>query len=386
MNVYLDNASTTKLSTNVFISMKPYIFDFYGNPSSIHRYGIEAKSILERSRLFVSEILNTDPSEIFFTSGGTEGNNMIIYGFIKKFKIKNVITSPIEHYSIIKPLKNLYNDGLINLNFLNIDEYGNIDYIHLESLLKKNNNSMVLLMHVNNEIGNINNISLISNLCKKYSSIFHSDVVQSIGCFKYNLQLLPVHFLVASAHKFHGPKGIGLVYMNKSTSINSFISGGIQEMGIRAGTENISGVVGFAKSLEIAYNNMKKNKSYIEGLKYRMICKLKKNIPNVIFNGNSGDMKKSIYNLLNVSFPSVNDYNMFLFDLNIKNIFVSSGSACISGATNSSHVLNFLNLKNNIYKKKGIRFSFSKYNTVEEIDYVVNKISEILLRLNHFKN
>ena len=375
MKVYLDNASTTKIDETVLKTMKPYMENIYGNPSSIHKYGRITKHIIEKSRKKISEILNTDPSEIFFTSNGSEGNNMSINGIIKNFQIKNIITLPIEHKSVLNTIKNITKKNKIQLNFIKVYKNGNINYKNLEEILKKKEKSMVSIMHINNEIGNINKIELIGDMCKKYKSIFHSDGSQSLGYYKYNFKKSNINFFVGSGHKFHGPKGIGIIYINKKLKINPLIYGGKQEKKMRGGTENISGIIGISKALEICYNNLKKNKNYIEKLKYEMINKLKKFIPGIKFNGNIEDSKNNSYKILNVTFSKIKNNKIFLLNLDNSNIFISSGSACMSGIEKNSHVLRTLK------KKTGIRFSFSKYNTKEEINYTINSIIKIHKKL-----
>jgi len=375
MKVYLDNASTTKLDDRVLESMNR-IKDIYGNPSSIHKYGRIAKCIIEKSRKKIAEILNIEPSEVFFTSSGSEGNNMAINGIIETFKIKNIITSPIEHHTVLNPIKNILKKKKINLHFLKIHQNGNINYNNLEKLLKKYNKSMVNIMHINNEIGNINKIELIGDMCRKYKCIFHSDGVQSLGYYKYNFKELNIDFLTGSAHKFHGPKGIGIIYINKNKKINPLIYGGLQERNIRSGTENISGIVGISKALEISYKNINKNREYIKKLKYKMIKDLKKFIPNIKFNGNALDSKNNSYKLLNINFSTIIDIKSFLFNLDILNIFASGGSACASGINKNSHVLSVLK------KKTGKRISFSKYNTKKEINYATKSIIKLCKKKN----
>lgn len=372
MKVYLDNAATTPLDEEVWEAMKPYITTYYGNPSSIHSHGREAKVAVERARKKVATLLNAAPAEIFFTSGGTEGNNMALRGSIEALGIKYAITSPIEHHAVIHPLEQLAREGKIQLRLVALDAKGHVRYEHLEHLLKKNSRSLVSLMHANNEIGNLSDIVLIGELCKKYDAIFHSDAVQTISHFKHDLQALPIHCLVGSAHKFHGPKGVGFIYINSDVKIKPLMHGGTQERNMRSGTENVYGIVGLSKALEIGYRAMEKDCSYIQGLKDRMIQRLKENIPGIAFNGDSAHPEKSLCTVLNVSFPSVDDHGMFLFNLDIQQISASAGSACASGSNVDTHVLAALKTDP---QRSTVRFSFSKYNTAEEIDYTVEKLA-----------
>ena len=374
MRVYLDNALTTPLDEEVFEAMKPYMMTLYGNPSSIHSYGREAKAAVEKARRKVAELLNTTPSEIFFTSGGTEGNNMVLQRSVAALDVRHVITSPIEHHAVLQPLTQLAKKGKIQLSFVAMDKKGCIQYDHLESLLKKHEKSLVSLMHANNEIGNISDISLIGALCKTYGAIFHSDAVQSIGHCTYNLQALPIHFLVGSAHKFHGPKGIGLIYINSKVKLEPLIYGGAQERNMRGGTENVYSIVGLSKALEIAYRDMEKDRRYIQELKDRMIHRLRTLIPDIGFNGDSDNPEKSLYTLLSVRLPLSDEQDMLLFNLDIEQIAASAGSACTSGSNVGSHVLAVLK---NTSAGGNIRFSFSKYNTEEEIDYTVETLAEL---------
>ncbi|MCG8340314.1 MAG: cysteine desulfurase [Cytophagales bacterium] len=372
MRVYLDNAATTPLYEEVLEAMKPYMTTYYGNPSSIHSHGREAKVAVEHARKKVATLLNAAPAEIFFTGSGTEGNNMALRGSVEALGIKHAITSPIEHHAVIHPLEQLAREGKIQLHLVALDAKGHVRYEHLEHLLKKNSRSLVSLMQANNEIGNLSDIVLIGELCKKYDAIFHSDAVQTISHFKHDLQALPVHFLVGSAHKFHGPKGVGFIYINNDVKIKPFIHGGAQEQNMRSGTENVYGIVGLSKALEIGYRAMEKDRSYIQSLKDRMIQQLKENIPDIAFNGDSEHPERSLYTVLNVSFPPSDDHDMLLFNLDIQQISASAGSACTSGSNVYPHVLAALKTDP---KRNAIRFSFSKHNTAEEIDYTVEKLA-----------
>ncbi len=374
MRVYLDNAATTPLDPQVFEAMKPYMLDVFGNPSSIHFHGREARAAIEKSRKKVAELLNTSPSEIFFTSGGTEADNMAIVGYIETYNLTHAITTPIEHHAVLHTLENLEKSGKVNLSLLPIDTKGNIDLGALEELLKHQPRSLVSIMHANNEIGNINDIKKIATLCKEHEAIFHSDTVQTICHYPIDLQATPVAAITGSAHKFHGPKGIGLIYINNDFKLSPFIHGGAQERNMRGGTENVCGIVGLAKAIEIAHAEMGETHRKIQQLKDYMIDKLKASIEGVDFNGECAQAEKSLYTILNVSLPPSEANDMLLFNMDINKISVSGGSACSSGSNVGSHVLTALNCDPN---KGAIRFSFSKFNTIQEIDYVVEKLADI---------
>ncbi|MEM0940395.1 MAG: cysteine desulfurase family protein [Bacteroidota bacterium] len=374
MNVYLDNAATTPLDEEVFEAMKPYMLEHFGNPSSIHAHGRQVRSAIERSRKKVAELLNASPAEIFFTSGGTEADNTAILCTISEKNIKHVITSKIEHYAVLHTVQAIEKRG-VNVTYLTLDDKGTIDYAHLEDSLRSNPKSLVTLMHGNNEIGNLLHIEKISNLCKEYDAIFHSDTVQTIGHYTHNLEELKLDFAVGSAHKFHGPKGIGFLYINHKNKIHPFIYGGAQERNMRGGTENLCGIVGLAKALEIAYAGMEDHKQHIEGLKIRMIKKLQQKVDGVAFNGVSDQLDKSLYTVLNACIPSSEDNEMLLFNLDIEGISVSGGSACSSGSSIGSHVL--AELKRD-QSRGALRFSFSKKNTFEEVDYTVDRLAGLL--------
>lgn len=372
MRVYLDNAATTQLDREVFEAMVPYMLDHYGNPSSVHSHGRETRSALEKARKKVADLLNAAPSEIFFTSGGTEADNTAIRCSIEFYNVKHAITSRIEHHAVLHTLEELEKRGLIRLSFVQTDARGHIDFAHLEELLKNNERSFVSLMHGNNEIGNLTDISTVGELCHLYDAIFHSDMVQTMAHYPHDLSQLKVHCIAGSAHKFHGPKGVGLLYVRKGYKICPFIHGGSQERNMRGGTENLYGIIGLAKALEIGYEGMDHHRQHILRLKKRMIDKLEAKIPGVQFNGDSANLEKSLYTVLNISFPPSADNDMLLFNLDIHKISASSGSACSSGAAIGSHVLSALGT----HPERGaIRFSFSKYNTEEEIDYVADKAS-----------
>lgn len=374
MRVYLDNAATTPLDPQVLEAMKPYMLHVFGNPSSIHFHGREARAAIERSRKKVAELLNTSPSEIFFTSGGTEADNTAIVGYVETYNLTHAITTPIEHHAVLHTLENLERAGKIQLSFLPLDAKGNIDLGSLEELLKDQPRSLVSIMHANNEIGNINDIQKIGAICQEYDAIFHSDTVQTICHYPIDLQAISVAAISGSAHKFHGPKEIRLIYINNDIKLKPLIHGGAQERNMRGGTENVYGIVGLAKAMEIAYAEMNENHRKIQQLKDYMIDKLRASIEGIEFNGESAQADKSLYTVLNVSLPPSEANDMLLFNMDINKISVSGGSACSSGSNVGSHVLTALNCDPN---KGAVRFSFSKFNTIEEIDYVVEKLAEI---------
>src|SRR5258706_128399 len=373
MKVYLDNAATTPLDPEVFEAMKPFMLEDFGNPSSTHSHGRKVRAAIESSRKKVAELLNCTPGEIIFTSGGTEADNAIILGAIKTYKIKNVISSAIEHHAVEHTLATLEKQGEIKLELVRLDERGHIDLAHLENLLKEYPNALVSLMYANNEIGNLLDIQAVSNLCQKYNAYFHSDTVQTMGHYKHDLKKLKVHGMTAAAHKFHGPKGIGFMYINKDKKILPMVHGGAQERNMRGGTENTYGIIGLAKALEICYREMEEHENKINELKKYMIEKLTAAVPGVSFHGDSANLNRSLYTVLNVSFPESEENEMMLFNLDLQGISASGGSACSSGATTGSHVLNALYPGS---KRGAVRFSFSKFNTKEEIDFVVAKVAE----------
>ena len=374
MNVYFDNAATTPLDNFVLEKMLPYMGNNFGNPSSIHQKGRKVKSAIEKSRSKVADILNCDPGEIFFTSGGTEANNTFLINIFLEKNIDTFITTKIEHHAVLHCAEYLKQTKNISIEYLNTDEKGSFDMSDLENKLKKYPNSLVSLMHGNNEIGNILDINVAADLCNDMKVIFHSDTVQTVGHYNFDLVKLGAHGIVGSAHKFHGPKGIGFLYLNKSQKISPFIHGGSQERNMRGGTENVYGIVGLAEALELADSNLENHKKYILELKQRMINGLKSKIKNIKFNGESANLNNSLYTVLNVAIPDIEDQQMFLFNLDINNISASAGSACTSGSDAGSHVLQEIQHHK---KHVSVRFSFSKNNTIDEVDYVVDKIMEI---------
>ena len=374
MNVYFDNAATTPLDNFVLEKMLPYMGNNFGNPSSIHQKGRKVKSAIEKSRSKVADILNCDPGEIFFTSGGTEADNTFLINTFLEKNIDTFITTKIEHHAVLHCAEYLKQIKNIHIEYLKIDAKGSVDMSDLENKLKKYPNSLVSLMHGNNEIGNILDINVVADLCNDMKVIFHSDTVQTVGHYNFDLVKLGAHGIVGSAHKFHGPKGIGFLYLNKSQKISPFIHGGSQERNMRGGTENVYGIVGLAEALELADSNLENHKKYILELKQRMINVLKTKIKNIKFNGESANLNHSLYTVLNVAIPDIEDQQMFLFNLDINNISASAGSACTSGSDAGSHVLQEIqHYKNHV----SVRFSFSKNNTIDEVDYVIDKIMEI---------
>ncbi|WCT14127.1 cysteine desulfurase family protein [Mucilaginibacter jinjuensis] len=375
MRVYLDNAATTPMDPEVLKEMYKVMESHFGNPSSIHAHGREARSLLEKARRTVANLLHASPAEIFFTSGGTEADNMAIRCAIMDYGIKHAITSRIEHHAVLHTLEAMEKAGLIKLSFVDIAPAGEVDYKHLEKLLQENERSLVSIMHANNELGTLNNIELIGDLCEQHNAIFHSDTVQTFGHYAHDVSKLKVHFMVCSAHKLHGPKGVGFIYVSHKVKINPLLYGGAQERNMRGGTENIYGIAGLAKAVEMAYADMEEHKNHIQGLKTYMMESLKAQIPGIHFNGET-DPAKSLYTVLNVSFPEMEMSDMLLFNLDIAGISASGGSACSSGSNIGSHVLTAIGASPD---RPAVRFSFSKLTTKEEIDYTVNKVREICL-------
>lgn len=373
MKVYLDNAATTKLDEEVLKAMMPVMLEDFGNPSSIHAFGRKSRANIENARKTVSKLLNVSPAEVFFTSGGTEADNMAICQSVSTFGITHIISSKIEHHAVEHTIKVLEKEGKIKASWVNIDSNGNVDLVHLEELLKNNPRSLVSLMHANNEIGTLLPIQQVGELCKTYNALFHSDTVQTMGHYPMDLQQLNVHFITCAAHKFHGPKGVGFLYINHQHKITPFIHGGAQERNMRGGTENVYGIVGLAKALQMCYDEMDTHQKHITGLKEYMKAQLEQKISGIEFNGETS-FEKSLYTVLNCRFPHHPDAEMLLFNLDIAGIAASGGSACSSGSNQGSHVLRGLGID---MEKPSVRFSFSKYNTKAEIDFVVAKLVEL---------
>lgn len=372
--IYFDNAATTSLDPTVLEAMMPYLTEKFGNPSSIYSYGRETRMAVEQARKSVAKNLGAKPSEIFFTSGGTESSNTILHAAIQDLGCKHIISSPIEHHATLHTVEHLAKLHNIKLSWVNILHNGHIDIDHLEQLLNSHQEkTIVSIMHANNEIGNMIDLYEVGALCKKNNAYFHSDTVQTVGHFSFNLKETPVDFITGAGHKFHGPKGVGILYINENIKINPLVHGGAQERNMRAGTENLYGIVGFAKALELASASYEKDSAYMQSLKQYMHDQLVQNIPGVSFNGDP--FGNSLYTLLSTNFPKTDKTDMLLFNLDIHHVCASGGSACSSGAQQGSHVIQAL-------KKEGeittVRFSFSKNNTRQEIDQVVKILTTLL--------
>lgn len=375
--VYLDNAATTQIREEVLVKMQDAMVNFYGNPSSVHSFGRSAKTAIEKTRKTIAKYMNAHPSEIIFTSGGTEADNMILRGAVKDKGVTTIITSKIEHHAVLHTVEELVKEYGISLYFVELDEFGNPKLSHLEKLLKQDDSKkLVSLMHVNNEIGNIADINGISELCKDNAALFHSDTVQSVGHYPWDVKALHIDFLTAAAHKFHGPKGVGFAYIKRNSGLKPLIHGGSQERGFRAGTESCHNIIGLEEAFVQSYDNLEEEKVYVEGLKKYFITQIQKALPQVKFNGCSANFKKSSYTMVNVCLPFDSEKSlMLLFHLDIKGIACSKGSACQSGSDKGSHVLSEILSEEDI-KKPSMRFSFSKYNTKEELDYVIGVLKE----------
>ena len=376
-HVYLDNAATTPMDDRVIEAMLPFMRGHYGNPSSVHSHGREVRSAIEKARKKVAELLHTSSSEIFFTSGGTEADNTALVCGVESHHISHAITSPLEHHAVLHTLEMLAKKGKIQLSILDVNDKGEINMQQLESLLQANPKSLVSLMQGNNEIGNLNDLERIGTLARTYDAFFHSDTVQTMGHYAHDLSQLPVDALVAGAHKFHGPKGVGFLYVRKDKKIHPFIHGGAQERNMRGGTENVIGIIGLAKALEISLEDLDAHRSHIEKVKSYFIEKLKQDIPGLAFNGCSAELNKSLYTVLNVSLPpSESNRGMLLFHLDLEGISASGGSACSSGATVGSHVLRALH---HPAERDAVRFSFSRFTIIEEVDYPMEKLKALYI-------
>lgn len=372
--IYFDNAATTAMDPAVLEAMLPYMTTHFGNPSSIYSYGRENRLAIETARKTVARILNAHPGEIFFTSGGTESDNMAISAAIHDLGCRHIITSPIEHHAVLHTVEHWDKEDVVTSSFVKLLPDGHVDLQNLEAQLANHKERcFVSLMHANNEIGNLLDIYAAGEICKKYNAIFHSDTVQTVGHYKIDLRSKPVHFATGAGHKFHGPKGVGILYINDNIKIKPLILGGGQERNMRAGTENVYGIVGFAKALELADSTLEQDSVYIQGLKTYMIEQLQQQIPAVQFNGDYAG--RSLYTVLNVSFPKTEKSEMLLFSLDMQGICVSGGSACSSGADVGSHVIRAISTNPN---RVPVRFSFSKHNTKEEVEIVVAKLKELI--------
>lgn len=375
MRVYFDNAATTALDPEVLKEMYKVMEGQFGNPSSIHAHGREVRTLIERSRKTIANLLHTSPAEIFFTSGGTEADNTAIRCGIIDHKLTHAITTKLEHHAVLHTLQAMEKAGAIKLSYLDVDDKGSVDYDQLEKLLQNNERSFVSLMHANNELGTLTDLERVGDICEAYNALFHSDTVQTVGHYKHDLSKLKLQFMVCAAHKLHGPKGVGFLHMNHKVKINPMIYGGSQERNMRGGTENVYGIAGLAKALEIAYAEMDSHQAYIQDLKSYMKAKLEQDISGVKFNGET-DPANSLYTVLNVSFPEMEMADMLLFNLDIAGISASGGSACSSGTDIGSHVLTAIGANPD---RPSVRFSFSKYNTKDEVDYTVAKLKELCL-------
>ena len=374
MHAYFDNAATTPLDPAVLDAMLPYLSQHYGNPSSLHGPGRQVRAAIEQARKTVAQLLNAAPSEITFTSGGTEADNYAIFGSVRTLGLRHAVTSALEHHAVLHPLQALAKSGETELSYLRHDAQGRLDLAHLDELLATHPRTFVSLMHGNNELGNLNDLAAIGDICARHDAIFHTDTVQTMGHYPLDTQQLRAHFLVGSAHKLHGPKGVGLLYRRGGVEVASLLHGGGQERNVRSGTENVYGIVGLAKALEIACHGMAEHRQHVQALKNRFIGRLQAGIEDVRFNGLSAEVDQSLYTVLSVSLPPSSISEMLLFSLDINKVAASGGSACTSGAQLGSHVLEALGADPN---RPTVRFSMSKLNTEEEVDYAAGQLVKL---------
>ncbi|MES2629501.1 MAG: cysteine desulfurase family protein [Bacteroidota bacterium] len=373
MRIYLDNAATTPIDPEVFEAMLPYLKDHFGNPSSTHSFGRVTKSAIEKVRKDVASILKCTTSELIFTSGGTEADNMAIYSAIHDLGVTRLISSRLEHHAVSHTVEVLGNMNNVSVEWVNTDDCGQVDLQHLDQLLSTGEKTLVSLMHANNEIGTLLPLKQVAELCKRHGAYLHSDTVQTVGHYHIDLSDIPVDFITCAAHKFHGPKGVGFLFVRKGLPFKAFISGGAQERDKRGGTENVYAIVGLGKAIELAYRDLDQHTAHIKGIREYMREQLTAAIPGIAFNCDPN----GLYTVLNVNFPDFPQADMLLFTLDIEGVACSGGSACSSGSNKGSHVLAELKKKNS---GPNVRFSFSKNTTKEEIDVVLGKLKVIFER------
>lgn len=373
MKVYFDNAATTAIDEEVLDAMMPFLKEHFGNPSTQYSFGRDTRAAVEDARKTIAQLINAQPGEIIFTSGATEANNMAIKGAVNYLGVQRIITSPIEHHCVEYSVDYCRDELHVETLLVKVDDKGNVDLEDLENLLKASDKkTLVTLMHANNEIGTLLDIEKVGTLCKQYNALFHSDTVQTFAHFPIDVQKMHIDFMAGAAHKFHGPKGVGFLFMRKQNKVQPFIHGGGQERGFRAGTENVYGIVGMAAAAKKAYANLERDSAAILEIKHYFIERLKATFTDIDFNGNLDE--RSLYTVLNVSFPPSDKSALLLFMLDMEGICCSGGSACGSGASTGSHVVRALHKDEN---RVSIRFSFSKHNTKEEVEYVVAQLLKI---------
>lgn len=372
MKIYFDNAATTPLDPEVIEEMLKYMKEDFGNPSSTHAFGRRTRAALDMGRKRVADHINAEPGEIIFTSGGTEADNMAILCSVDDLGVTHIITSAVEHHAVLYPIEQLAEEGKVRMSLVRLDEKGHVDLQHLEELLQTEDKTLVSLMHANNEIGNLLPLEKVSELCKRYNAVLHTDTVQTIAHYPLDVKALGVDFMTCAAHKFHGPKGVGFLYINSDVKVEPIIRGGGQERNMRAGTENVYGIMGLVKALDLAYEHLDEHRAHIEGLRNYMMSRLREGLPGVLFNGDAEG--ECLYTVLNVALPESDKSEMLLFNLDIQGIATSGGSACSSGLDIGSHVLAELNIPAD---RPVVRFSFSKYNTKEEIDHTIGILKSI---------
>ena len=377
--VYFDSAATTQVRKEVIEKMTQVMSECYGNPSSTHAFGRAAKTLIEQARKDVAKHLNVSAGEIIFTSGGTEADNLAICSSVKDLGVSRSITSRIKHHAVLHTVQEMQDKHNVTVDYVNLKDCGSIDSSHLEELLgNSTEKTLVSLMHINNEVGNMLDIKAVAKLCKSHNALFHCDTVQSVGHFKLDFSEIPVDFTAVSAHKFHGPKGVGFAFIRKNSGLKPMIVGGSQERGIRAGTESVHNIVGLSEALNISYANLEEEKAYIKSLKQYFKDQLQEHIPEASLNGGCSDNDNSTYTLLNVCLPIAEEKAvLLLFQLDLNGIACSKGSACQSGSGQASHVLQAI-LEDDKLKRPSVRFSFSKYNTKEEIDYVIGVLKNFM--------
>jgi len=374
--IYLDHNATTPVHPEVLEAMLPFYKDGFGNASSIHSFGREAKVALEESREKVAKFLNADPLEIYFTSGGTESDNLAVKGvaWANKKKGNHIITSQIEHHAVLESCKFLEKEGY-EITYLPVDKYGLVDHDELKKSIKKET-VLVSIMHANNEMGTIQPIAELAGLAKEKGVYFHTDAVQSTGKMKIDVNELNVDMLSLSAHKFYGPKGVGALYIRRGVRLTPLAHGGHHEKSRRAGTENVPGIVGLAKALEIAHSDMQEEERRLKSLTETFFKKVTERIPDVFLNGHP---VLRIPNTLNLSFKGVEGESIIL-NLDLKGIGVASGSACTSGSLEPSHVLSAMDVPGDL-AQSSLRFSFGRSNSIDDVDYVVQLLPEIISKL-----